>query len=201
MYRTIAMALAALTLAACSTTGAEIRATGKGFNGTALEAPAEFHTRIVAGADQASVRRELIVTLLARSDRDCEDYLIGMAALRNETSLSIDLTSLTLSAVGGLIDSTRAANILSGGSTAVQSAGQTAEETLFGGRTQALIYTAIRQGRAKQRKDLMDRWARHDFDNWSAASIAAELDRYHLDCGVSYGLTELEAALADIASN
>lgn len=197
MYRMIATACAALALAGCTTMGQQIRDKGAALNGAALAVPAGFDTRITFdNRDQHLVRRELILALLAQSDRTCENYLIGMAAFRNETSLSLDLTSLVLGSVGALVDSAEAANILSGGSAAMQAAERTAEENLFGGRTQALIYTAVRQGRLRQRQQIMKDWEAKKFDGWSAASITAELDRYHLDCGVSFGLTELEAALA-----
>lgn len=196
MIRIVLASFAALAITGCSTSGASLRERGSEWNGAPLSAPAEFLTRIAVDNSQRGTRRELILALLAQSDRDCEDYLIGMAAYRNRVTLNLDIASVGLSAIGGLIKPVETANILSGASTLSQSVQSTVEETLFGGRTQGLIYTAVRQGRQIQRREIMASLNRGDFDGWSATSIAAALDRYHLDCGVSYGLSELESALA-----
>ncbi|MEH6676076.1 hypothetical protein [Phenylobacterium sp.] len=195
--------VACLSLAACATQPSKWTDTyelGKAANGPPLtkEDAGPAWARAEGTGDGATkARYEVLEILIRKSDILCENYLVGLSIQRNSISSGLDIAGLAFSTAGSLTTPARSANLLSGISTAFQGSRQKLTDNIFGGREYPLLYAAVKEGRRQQRKELMTRIERRDFDEWDPESILTLVQAYNIDCGINYGLHRINTSLVD----
>ncbi|MFC5374248.1 hypothetical protein ACFPIF_16925 [Brevundimonas faecalis] len=195
--RRIALVIAcALSLSACGTLGPRPDEVGARANPPPLT---------LAQNHGAQSNRELAYMLIAQSDIRCENYLVGLSVMNNSTDAGLSITAQTLSTVGGLASQGQAANVFSSLSSLVQGGNRTLKDTVFSGRDFQVVYAAVKQGRARLRKDLTDAI---DKAAWMAPAsppqsppslepqrVLAMVTPYDLNCGISFAMSELSRAV------
>ncbi|NJC42113.1 hypothetical protein GGQ87_002408 [Brevundimonas alba] len=146
--------------------------------------------------DSSLQHAELAAALIAVSDQRCEDYLVGVTVQRNSGSSTLSVVADALGTVGGLASEAAAANAFAASSLFVNNTSKTLNANVFGGRDFAIIYDAVKRGRDAERRVLLDRGMNGDFDALGRNQVLAEIYPYDLDCGISYGLSRISAAVA-----
>jgi hypothetical protein len=180
-----------LTLGACSTLPKPSQL-GRDINPDPLTLPDDWGTYTGDDANQ-----EIAYALIAASDSRCEDYLVGVSVQRNSANATLSVGSLVLGTVGGLVAPAESANAFAAGSTLLQGTSRTLNDTIFSGRDFALIYDAVRTGRRRQRRMMETAIDAGDWDGLAVNGVLARVRDYDHNCGVTYGLTEINRALAD----
>ncbi|MFN4295631.1 MAG: hypothetical protein ACK4FB_02235 [Brevundimonas sp.] len=198
-------AIAAAALSGCGTLAPfspyEI---GARMNGEYLEADGAWRDRFNSAStaqDRANLARELAFMLLGRSDRKCENYLVGISSGRNAFGGSLDLLSMGLGVAATGASSLGSATELAGGSSFIQSLRQTSDSRLFANHDTGTIYRVVHQGRAVERQALMTAIAGGRFDTWGPEAIAAVVNAYDVKCGVNYANSLIREAVENNAGN
>jgi hypothetical protein len=199
--RSIVVALAGVALTTpCAANATDYSKIGKQANPPRLTVSPDFQTRFKDPNSGAALRHEFAYTLIAQSDADCEDYLVGISVVQGRVGGSLSVTSLLLSTIATITTPLRSAHLLSAGSTALSGSEKALKDTVFGGNEYRLLYTAVKSGREERRRQLFADIEGGAYDTWSAESIAAHLTPYHLNCGINFGLERLEAATKELAA-
>jgi hypothetical protein len=193
----------ALLLASCSSLRPDVNQLGRKVSPVALTPQGDIKTRFDAAsapnsstaAQMPALRRELASSLIAQSDRLCEDYLTGVSVVRNGYATGLGVGALSFSAAGGVTTPVRSANLLSAIASLLTGANTNVSSTLFGGREYPLIYAAVKTGRRAQRDRIITEIEKSngDYSTWGYHSILALVEGYHSDCGVNYGLQRMNA--------
>ncbi|MNS09084.1 hypothetical protein D3C72_405550 [compost metagenome] len=140
--------------------------------------------------------RALAGSLISRSDQRCENYLIGLVAQRNVTRGGLSLLASGLGTIGSVVAKGQAANAFAGAATFVSSSSATAETTVFSNRDLYVIYDAVKVGRRRERERLLELVASWpDPSSMTSHEVLARITPYDLDCGISYGMTQISQAL------
>lgn len=199
---------AAASLGGCATLNGDYRTTGRELNGSypwllADEAVPRTEFNQVAWSDdsarRAAVRRDLIHGLVARSDIECEDYLIGISVETNRADAGLSLGGLALGAASVLATPERSSKLLGQLSTLTGTSALALRDTVFAGRDYQIIYAAIQTGRRRDRQAIFDRVEANAFADWGYESMVAAVTSYHLNCGLTYGLQQLTEAIEEQA--
>jgi hypothetical protein len=174
-----------ILLGGCNTLGA-------GFNSKPF-VPTDEENKLMGL--KGSPQREYLYRLLADSDAQCEDYLIGASVTRNGLAVLFDTLSAGLTAVGTVIRPETTTQALAAGATFTQNTRKSLNDELLGGQAYGLIYRSVHDGRAEIRQRIYTEAENKVFDQWSAVSIAAYVNgNYHNRCGVNFALGRLSEA-------
>lgn len=177
---------------------------GAQMNGEYLEADGTWRGRFTtatAPEDRANLARELAFMLIGRSDRKCENYLVGISSGRNAFGGSLDLLSMGLGVAATGASSLGSATELAGGSSFIQSLRQTSDSRLFADHDTGTIYRVVHQGRAVERQALMTAITDGRFDTWGPEAIAAVVNAYDVKCGVNYANSLIREAVESNVEN
>jgi hypothetical protein len=138
--------------------------------------------RALKKTEAASLAR----ALLAQSDINCENYLVGLSAASNTTTSALDITALTLSSIASITVPVRSAQTLSAASAITGHTRQTLSNDILGGQDFSLIYNANIDGRLDERKKYQDDIDRGTYENWTADAILADIQPYNFKCGINF---------------
>lgn len=191
MHKLVLVGVAVIALGGCASLGAvDPYAAGHRLNGEVLGADDAWRQRFRDAADDPdehkAVSREFAFYLIGRSDRKCEDYLVGISAGNNSLGGLLDLASIGLNLAGAGASSLGSANDLASGAGMVTSLRSTARNNLFAGNDFAVIYETVHRGRDAERQALIDALGQGQFDTWGPEAIAAVVNAYDVKCGVNY---------------
>jgi len=191
MYKLLIVGLVVLALGGCASLGAvDPYAAGHRLNGEVLRADEGWERQFTTTATNAearkSVSREFAFYLIGKSDRKCEDYLVGISAGNNAFGSLLDLVSIGLNFGGTGASSLGTAQDLAAGAGVVTSLRSTARNNLFAGSEFAVIYETVHRGRDVEREALIKAVEGGQFDNWGHEGIAAVVGAYDVKCGVNY---------------
>jgi len=179
-------AVSAAALASCGTVGEKLSPEPLTLTGTEA-ARAQGAT--------TNAQKEIARRLIAKSDTDCENFLIGASVARNTTASVFDVASAALNGVGSVIAPADTARALSAASGFTQSTRKTLNDELLGGYAFGILYRAVHEGRDGLRQELHDEIDAGAFNTWSAESIRDYINgRYQTKCGINYGLSRLGEA-------
>jgi hypothetical protein len=188
-------------LGGCATLTHDYRTVGRDLNGVSpadLAAEVMPETTFDAEDDprgNRALRRDFVYGMMAASDVDCEDYLIGVAAVANQTRAGFGATGLALNTAGALATPDRSSRLLNALGALTGSTTTALEDTVFAGRDFQIIYTAVQTGRRSTRDQIRTQLEAGTFDTWGYQSLVALVTPYHLNCGINYGLQQIAEAV------
>jgi hypothetical protein len=203
MQRLLIVGVAVMALGGCASLGAvDPYAAGHRLNGEVLGADAGWRDRFTRSENDAEARkgvaREFAYYLIGRSDRKCEDYLVGVSAGNNSFRGVLDLVSIGLNFAGTGASSLGSAHDLATGAGVVTSLRTSALTNLFAGNEFAVIYETVHRGRDAERKALIAALGAGQFDTWGPEAIAAVINAYDVKCGVNYASRLIREAVEDL---
>ena len=184
MLKTALVMAAALSLGGCQTLSPSTA--GNWANPKPLEL-----SMVDAGLQGA----ELAAALIVKSDQRCEDYLVGVTFQKNVGQSLFSVIADALGTVGGLSSEARTANAFAASSLFANNTGRTLGANIFGGRDFSIIYDAVKRGRTFQREMLLNT-TRTNYIGLSRHEVLAKVVPYDLNCGISYGLSQISVAVS-----
>lgn len=205
MKRFLAPMLALTLLGGCASLSPNFyREEGRKLNGSL---PSDLANRVMpegtfnarAGEDPRVVRRDLVHGMLALSDVECEDYLIGVSVAANNTEAGLGLAGLALSTASAVSTPERSSKLLAQLSALTGTSATALGDTVFAGRDFQVIYSAIQTGRRRDRERLFAQVKNRELDDWGYQSLIAAVTPYHLNCGLTYGLQQITEAVEEQA--
>lgn len=206
IQRFFACAVGLSLLGGCATLTPDYREIGRDLNGPS---PSELANQVMPKQDfeardapgNRAVRRDLVYGMTAASDVDCEDYMIGVSAMANQTRAGLGVAGLALNTGGALATPERSSRLLNALGALAGSTTTALEDTVFASQDFQIIYTAVQTGRRNTRDQI---WARLDtgaYDTWGYESLVSLVTPYHLNCGINYGLQQIAEAVEFQARN
>ena len=203
MHRLLVVASAAMVLGGCASLGAiDPYRAGHRLNGEVLGPDDGWRRRFDDAANNAethkSLSREFAFYLIGRSDRKCEDYLVGISAGNNAFGGLLDLASIGLNFAGAGASSLGSANDLATGAGVLTSLRTTAQTNLFAGSEFGVIYETVHRGRDAERQALVKAIEDGRFDAWGPEAISAVINAYDVKCGVNYASRLLRQAMQEM---
>lgn len=175
---------------------------GHHLNGEVLGPDDAWRQRFTDAADDAEeheqVSREFAYYLIGRSDRKCEDYLVGISAGNNTFNGLLDLISVGLNFAGAGASSLGSANDLATGAGFVTSLRSSARTNAFAGSEFGVIYETVHRGRDAEREALINAIEQGRFDAWGPEAISAVVNAYDVKCGVNYASRLLREAVQEM---
>jgi hypothetical protein len=206
IHKLFACAAGLSLLGGCATLTPDYRKIGRDLNGPS---PSELASQVMSreefeardtGEDR-DLRRDFVYGMTSASDVDCEDYMIGVSAVANQTRAGLGATGLALNTAGALATPERSSRLLSALGGLTGSTTTALEDTVFASQDFQIIYTAVQTGRRNTRDQFWQRLEAGEFDTWGYPSLVSLITPYHLNCGINYGLQQIAEAVEFQARN
>lgn len=147
------------------------------------------------GEFDGDLRRELLYSLIADSNAKCDNYLVGLAGIQNSYDTGLNLGRTALVTAAGLSSPERSANLLAALAGFFGSTREEITNNVFGGKDIEVLSGAVMAGRATEEAILASRASAGAFDRWDATSVLREVHAYDQNCGISYGIRQLQEAV------
>ncbi|PVM84985.1 hypothetical protein DDF62_20845 [Caulobacter radicis] len=157
---------------------------------------AELDRLIVAidSTGDKSIRNTVLAQLVAASTTNCSIYLQSLRGGQVTARLTSDIAATAFGLAGGLAEPVRSARILSNLSAFSTSTGASIDRSIFAQQGAELVADAIVQLREKDRLYLEGRMS-EDMDAWPMGLALADFARFHGDCSMLRGLSQMREAV------
>jgi hypothetical protein len=147
-------------------------------------------------ADRPS-RNAIIGQMIAASEKNCENYLLGLREAQITGRTTASLGAVTFGLAGGLTSPARNANILSSIGSLFSTTGAVLDRNLFAEQGIELIVIQIRQMRDETRTKIEANMAKPTYGEYPIGLALADVFRYHGQCNVMSGLSRLDQVVRD----
>jgi hypothetical protein len=148
----------------------------------------------VAAAKTKAIRNDLIIELVAISDRVCSAHMSAIVANANAWNVGAGATTMVLSALGTVLGAETTKSALAAGATFTGGARSLVNEEVYEKSLGTTIIRAVSVAREKYYSDIQT-GMKKGVDDYSVSNGLRDVQEYHRRCSFYYGLTEISKSL------